>query len=324
MRLRVLKSRIELEMVRLESNGQPVTAMQLIYLTNSAASASFTIVDALQEFLKAKEKTIGKTNGIDQATYYSLKNRVANVTRFLQQTKQLHIQAKDTDQRLCDKLLQWLMFEKSCTSREFCGKHIIVLKSALKQAVLDNNLEKNPIAFVSPPKDPIKPVISLETTELKRLETCILTPSLSRVRDLFLFQVYTGLSFSDAQKVSAADIYEKNGLRWIRVNREKTGTLSIVPIFPEAEAILRRYQGIVPQISNQKFNLYLKALAMVAGIDKNITSHVARKTFACISLERGVSMESVSAMLGHSSMRTTQRHYGRVTEGRLSKELRVG
>jgi site-specific recombinase XerD len=137
------------------------------------------------------------------------------------------------------------------------------------------------------------------------------------VRDAFLFCCYTGLSFIDVRELTKSEIRQgENGEAWIIKNRHKTDVASHVPLLPIAEEILNRYaehpqvedsDRVLPIASNQKMNAYLKEVADLCGIDKHLTFHIARHTFATtVTLNNGVPIESVSKMLGHTDIRTTQ------------------
>jgi len=154
---------------------------------------------------------------------------------------------------------------------------------------------------------------------------------LAQVRDVFVFCCYTGLSFADVQKLSRDDIQKGlDGEYWVKINRQKTGTQSQIPLLPEAKSIIERYKSeirsdirgkIFPISSNQKTNAYLKEIGDLCEITKNITFHMARHTFATtITLSNGVSIESVSSMLGHKSIRTTQ-IYAKVVREKVSQEM---
>ena len=113
---------------------------------------------------------------------------------------------------------------------------------------------------------------------------------------------------------------------WIKMKREKTSKELSIPLLPKAEVILNKYndEGFVfPRISNQRYNSYLKEIAGIVGIDKRITTHIARKTFAStVLLYNDVPMEIVSELLGHSSMKITQDSYGKIVERKISLEMR--
>lgn len=157
------------------------------------------------------------------------------------------------------------------------------------------------------------------------------TSRLEQVRDVFLFCCFTGLAYSDVKKLTRDHvIIGIDGERWIKVNRTKTDTRSSIPILPSAQAILDKYvnhpkcsvdKTLLPVSSNQKMNDYLKEIAAVCGIEKNITFHIARHSFATtVTLQNDVPIESVSKMLGHKSIRTTQ-HYAKVLDKKVSNDM---
>ncbi len=159
------------------------------------------------------------------------------------------------------------------------------------------------------------------------------TSRLDQVRDVFLFCCFTGLAYSDVKKLSKEHlILGIDGERWIKINRTKTDTRSSIPVLPMAQSILDKYANnpkcnnektLLPVSSNQKMNDYLKEIAAVCSIEKNITFHIARHSFATtITLQNDVPMESVSKMLGHKSMRTTQ-HYAKVLDKKVSSDMQL-
>ena len=140
-------------------------------------------------------------------------------------------------------------------------------------------------------------------------------------RDMFLFSCYTGLSYTDVYHLTAEHIIHESGMNWIRKARIKTGNLCHIPLLPEASAIIERYRGIhtrafrheppkgylLPIPGCDTVNIHLKKIARLCGIQKTLTFHMARHTFASqMTLSEGVSIESVSKMLGHSQIKTTQ------------------
>ena len=167
----------------------------------------------------------------------------------------------------------------------------------------------------------------------KIIQKDIVIGRLKQVRDMFLFQCYTGLSFIDVKNLKRSAIVSgDDGKPWIKTFREKTKTAVNVPLFQAALRIIESYANhpdciknntVLPVISNQKVNAYLKELADICGIDKNISSHLARHTFATtVTLLNGVSLESVSDMLGHKNIATTK-IYARMMSDRVSREMEV-
>jgi len=154
---------------------------------------------------------------------------------------------------------------------------------------------------------------------------------LQYVKDLFVFSCFTGLSYADVMKLSPRNIRTGiNDMNWIITQREKTSTSVQVPILSEAQKLIDKYKNhprsvskgtIFPNISNQKLNSYLKEIADLCGIDKHLTFHVARHTFATtVTLTNGVPIESVSKMLGHADLKTTQ-IYAKVVEKKISNDM---
>ena len=161
----------------------------------------------------------------------------------------------------------------------------------------------------------------LTEQELYKMETCeINSQPIYRVRDLFLFQCYTGFSYSDFAKFDfERDVENRNGKYIIADRRKKTNEDYYIVLLSPAMKILKKYNFKLPVISNQQYNIMLKVAAQYAKINKRITTHVARHTFAVFALNNGVSMEVVAKMLGHSNIKTTQ-IYAKV----LNREVEKG
>ena len=152
---------------------------------------------------------------------------------------------------------------------------------------------------------------------------------LEQVRDVFVFCCFTGLSYIDVKNLKNEHIQKAfDGTFWIRKKREKTGVQSDVLMLKIAKLILDKYKGksgdgyVLPVISNQNINGYLKEIADVCDIEKNLTFHVARHTFATtVTLAKGVPLETVSKMLGHTSLKTTQ-IYARITDQKIGHDMK--
>ncbi|HAR39392.1 MAG: recombinase [Bacteroidetes bacterium GWD2_45_23] len=159
------------------------------------------------------------------------------------------------------------------------------------------------------------------------------TDRLNQVKDIFLFSCFTGLAYVDVKKLSRKNIgFGVDGERWIFINRTKTDTRSNIPLLPIASSILKKYEDhpqvvnqekLLPILSNQKMNSYLKEIADVCEINKELTFHIARHTFATtVTLSNGVPIESVSKMLGHKNLKTTQ-HYAKILDLKVSVDMRI-
>ena len=154
---------------------------------------------------------------------------------------------------------------------------------------------------------------------------------LGQVRDIFLFSYFTGLAYVDIKKLKRTEIaIGIDGEKWIFTNRQKTETASRIPLLPSSLRIMEKYNSrvqcinedrLLPVLSNQKMNAYLKEIADVCNINKNFTFHIARHTFATtVTLNNDVPIETISKMLGHKNLRTTQ-HYAKILDMKVSEDI---
>jgi len=170
-----------------------------------------------------------------------------------------------------------------------------------------------------------KEIVFLTTEELKRLENSdFKIERLNQIKDCFVFCCYTGLAFKEMANLKHNNIVLGiDGLDWIKIKRQKTNSVVSIPLLPKAKVIMEKYYHILPVVSNQRFNGYLKEIAHLSGINKNLTHHIARKTFATtVLLYNDVPMEIVSKLLGHSRMGITQAYYGKIIEEKVSTAIR--
>ena len=207
------------------------------------------------------------------------------------------------------------------------------LRRILNLAISLDYIDKNPYSkFKVGLEETHREILSME--ELKRLEDKnIQIERLSVVRDIFIFACYTGLSFSDIAKLNKIHLQQgTDGKEWIIIDRSKTNNRCRIPILPKVREILKRYEDypkisnkdvLLPVLTNQKMNSYLKELGDICDINKNITMHIARHTFATsVTLSNGVPIETVSKILGHTSLKTTQ-IYAKVLDKKISEDMEV-
>lgn len=138
------------------------------------------------------------------------------------------------------------------------------------------------------------------------MEAKIPTESLESIRDLFVFQCFTGIAYADLKLFDFSKVEERNGKYILHDTRWKSGEDFYIVLLSPAVNILKKYNFRLNVVSNQKYNLYLKVIATAAGIDHPITSHMARHTFAVYCLNHGVSIEILAKMMGHTDIKTTQ------------------
>jgi integrase/recombinase XerD len=208
------------------------------------------------------------------------------------------------------------------------NKAIQRFRKVLQYSISQDYLDKDPFGIYKPLKVK-KEVIYLSALELSNLEKQTFSQiRLSNVQDLFIFCCYTGLAFNEMAHLEKQHIQIGfDGINWIKMKREKTQRLISIPILPKAQEIILKYSSernrIFPPISNQKFNSYLKEIADITGIEKRLTHHIARKTFAStVLLYNDVPMEIVSELLGHSNMTITQESYGKIVQKKVSEAIK--
>jgi integrase len=191
------------------------------------------------------------------------------------------------------------------------------LNSFILDAIDEGYLKRNPYKWININKSKQTKGIErcLSPEEFIKIKTAKLsTESLERVRDLFIFQVYTCLSYSDLKEFDSKMVQEVKGVNTYVGKRHKTDITFTIPLLSPALDILHKYDGKLPVISNVKYNLYLKAVAQAAEIDKPISSHWARHTGATLLLNEGVPMQIVSKICGHSSTKITEQVYAKLLD----------
>lgn len=240
------------------------------------------------------------------------------------------IPIKDIDYKFIEGFAFFLKSEKSCANNTTL-KYIRNFKKVMRIAQAHNYISKDPFINWKMKKKIVNREF-LSEDEIKRMaEKDFEMDRLNQVRDIFIFACFTGLAYIDVQKLTHDDILLGiDGSKWIKIKRTKTDTPSSIPILPEAERILKKYADypqkeivnkLLPVASNQKVNAYLKEIAVGCKIKKTLTFHLARHTFATtVTLSRGVPIETVSKMLGHTNLSTTQ-HYAKVLDLKISRDM---
>lgn len=208
-------------------------------------------------------------------------------------------------------------------------KYCLNLKKVINLCVLSGLIAANPFTnYKTVYKDTQQ--IYLEETEIRRIENARYFKSNHLLtRDLFLFQCYTGLAYTDLITLKNADIItDIDNRQWIIKRRQKSGITCTIPLLPRALEILGKYKnvkhskaGIFPYYSIQKYNVYLTELGDLIGIEKKLSSHVGRRTFGNLALSRGISLNVISKILGHSNTIITQRIYAITTQNIISNEI---
>ena len=226
----------------------------------------------------------------------------------------------------------YLRTERKCANNT-AVKYIKNFHKIINICLANGWLTKDPFANY---KSKVKEVTREFLTELEiksLMEKEFVSERLELVRDIFVFSCFTGLAYIDVKQLSNDNIVLGiDGDKWINKNRQKTDTNSKIPLLPTAQYIVNKYDNhpvcknkgnLLPILSNQKMNAYLKEIATVCGINKELTFHIARHTFATtVTLSNGVPIETVSKMLGHTNLKTTQ-HYAKILDKKISEDMQV-
>ena len=226
----------------------------------------------------------------------------------------------------------YLRSERKCANNT-AVKYIKNFHKIINQCMANGWLNKDPFSNY---KAKVKDVVRVYLTE-EEIQTIInkdfKIERVAMVRDIFVFSCFTGLAYIDVKQLTKNNIsLGIDGDKWIFKNRQKTDTTSKIPLLPMAQEIINKYENhpicinedrLLPILSNQKMNAYLKEIADLCEINKDLTFHIARHTFATtITLSNGVPLETVSKMLGHTSLKTTQ-HYAKILDKKISEDMMI-
>ena len=226
----------------------------------------------------------------------------------------------------------YLRSERKCANNSTV-KYMKNFKKIILMCIDNGWLDKDPFIKYKPK---VK-VVARDYLTKEELETMALKTysslRIEQVKDIFIFCCYTGLAYIDVKQLKRSEIVKGiDGQQWIFTTRQKTDTASRIPLLTQPLEIILKYEHhpecadqdkVLPVLSNQKMNSYLKEIADVCGINKELTFHIARHTFATsVTLANGVSIESVSKMLGHKNMRTTQ-HYAKILDSKVSEDMQL-
>ncbi|NQZ43293.1 MAG: site-specific integrase [Flavobacteriaceae bacterium] len=283
------------------------------------------IIKYFKDFLTKIKKLIGKD--IQWATWNKYENSCRHVESFIKS------KYKKNDLPLKELKLQFLhdlefhLKTKANLNQTTCNKVIQRFRKPIRTAVSEGILDKDPFMLYKT-KHVKKRVVFLNAEELRLLEDFkFVQPRLELVKDLFVFSCYTGLPYGELMELEKKHIVINfDGELWIVMKRKKTEKKLSIPLLPKALKLIEKYQGssemIFPRFSNQKINSYLKEIAFIVGIEKRITHHTARKTFAStVLLYNDVPMEIVSRLLGHSSLKITESYYGKIVDKTVSQQI---
>lgn len=329
--LELLQSKIYEAQRDLLSAGFEVTASSIRNKIHGKEERQKTIREVYQYHNKQFAELVGKE--FAPGTLKKFKTAFASLEAFIQwkfHTTDLPIKALNFQ-----FITDYEFYLKSVRSLQHNSAMGIIkkLKKIVRQCVANDWLDKDPFMSYKVKIRETNRNFLTESELQVIMEKELVVERLVHVRDIFVFSCFTGLAYSDVEKLTPPDITTGiDGEKWIFTTRTKTDTPSRIPLLPAALLIIEKYNNspklvntgkLLPVPTNQRLNSYLKELAAVCGITKELTFHCARHTFATtVTLSNGVPIETVSKMLGHKTIRTTQ-HYAKILDKKVSTDMKV-
>ena len=325
MRAKVLQVHRELEI-----DGKRITAFAIRDKLYGRDESTKTLIEVYTEHNKRCRALVGKDFSISTVDKFdtSLKTLKDYIEH---RTKHRDILLKDIDRTFIEDFEFFLKTTRNMQHNSAI-KHLKNLKKIIRIALANDWINKDPFLGIQF-KHEEKNIEFLSQDELERIMDKEFTVNrLDIVRDIFVFCCFTGLAFIDVKQLQPSHlIKDKDDALWIRKNRQKTGNICNIPVLSVAKEIIEKYKEhpdcirkdvLLPVLSNQNMNAYLKEIATLCGITKKLTTHVARHTCATIvMLANNVSMENVAKILGHSSTKMTQ-HYAKVLDSSIMRDMK--
>jgi len=324
-RMRIMQIYREMEFDNVEINAKKIIDQ---YLGRNEKPA-IMLLDVFREHNERCHKLAGKDMAPATVERYetSLKH-TANFMQFSYGKEDIPI--ADVNHKFIKDYEFYLKTERNC-SHNSATKYLKNFKKIIRIALANEYITKDPFVNIRFTLDEVERDF-LEDSEIQRIiDKPISIGRLANVRDIFVFQCMTGLSYSDVKGLKKEHIAtDNNGKQWIRKKRQKTNNMCNIPLLDVAQQIMDKYRNhpecirkgiLLPVPCNQKLNAYLKELADICGIEKQISSHTGRHSYATsVCLANGVSIENVAKMLGHSDTKMT-RHYAKVLDKSIMRDM---
>lgn len=317
--LKSLKSRIYSIETLLLNKGLDVSVEAILdVFRNGEQERSITLMQLFDIHYQHEERRV-KQQLITESTLTKHKVTRDYISRYLRlELKKNDILLKDITPSFIEKLFIFLL---ESISNNTAVQKMKQLKRILRYAVDEDYIRVSPFKLtLKKEKKEIQPLTVNEVNVIRKKKIDI--ERLSKIRDLFVFECYTGLAFTDLMALDGKDFHvDGSGNKWIIKKRHKTNVVATIPLLPIALEILEKYDYHLPRLSNVKYNAYLKELGDICGLKKNLHSHLARHTWATLLLNSGMDMVSVSKCLGHANSKITESTYAKVQPEKLLEKV---
>lgn len=326
--LDMLQNQVYAARTHLIDRGKIVTALALRNIVSGEDQRQWMLMVLFKAHNGDLKELIGK--GAAKGTHTNFETSYKHTQTFLKGIYKIEdINIRSLDLEFIKKLYHWYRTFKKLNHNSAL-KNIANMKKIVLDCVDNGWLVADPFAKFEMTRDEVETVYLTKEQVQAIANEPIHNQRLSRVRDLFIFSCFTGLSFIDMKQLKRSEVFTTNGELRIYKNRQKTGTPAVIPLLPIAKGILKKYEEdvyceikdlLLPVLSNQKYNSYLKELADRCDIGVELSSKMARNTFATtITLANNVPMETISKMMGHKSLRQTQ-HYAKVLAVKVTEDM---
>jgi site-specific recombinase XerD len=308
----------------MQENGNSVTAEKVKNAFLGIEIRQQNLLELFDRHNKERKLLIGKT--VSASTYEKYRITRSHLAGFIRERHSLaDISLKQIDHRfICDFEI-FMLASRGCAENTV-AKYMQIFKHVIIIAIKYKWIYKNPFSDYSVHvKKTDRGYLTQDEIELLMSRT-FETKCLERVRDVFVFCCFTGLSYIDVKTLASENIRTAfDGKQWITGKRGKTDESYSVPLLDIPKMILEKYKNtsderLLPVISNNTTNVYLKKIGELCGMKKKLTFHLSRHTFATLTLSKGVSLESVSKMLGHTNIQTTL-IYARITDEKIGNDM---
>jgi site-specific recombinase XerD len=324
-----IKNKIYKYYQELIEQNKPISAKALKNAYLGIGEKEMMLIEVFKNHNNQIKKLVGKEYAVNTLKRYE--TTIRHVQFFISSHYNIDdISLKQLNHEFVTGFEFYLKSKRNCNHNSTM-LYIKSLKKIIGIAIANNWINKDPFRnFKARSKETEREFLS-EVEIQAMIDKRLPILRLDQVRDIFIFCCYTGLAYSDVKKLTSSNLIKGiDGEMWLKFKRTKTDTRSNIPLLPTPLQILEKYKintnsenyKLLPVLSNQKMNAYLKEIADLCGITKNLTFHLARHTFATtVTLTNGVPIESVSKMLGHKSLKTTQ-HYAKVLDRRVSDDMK--
>ncbi len=315
-------AKLELELLQ---RGYIITSDLLrdAYFNNVESIQTKTLIQIYEDYLKGLEKIVG--NGISKSTYYCYTHSFRLVKEYIKkQYNREDMFLLELNYSFIDNFNIFLKTEHN-QKINTTVKHLKCLKRVTNIAIANKFLLYDPFLNYKLERETVEKAFLTEEEIRRIINKDFAIPRLGRVRDIFIFSCFTGLSYGDVKTLDESHfVNDEEGRVWIKKNRVKTGVLSRIPLLPIPKLILEKYKGgvkLLPVIDISSTDAYLKEIADLCGISKRVSFHTARFTFATtVTLTNRISLEVVSKMMGHTNTRMTS-HYAKIIDNYIGEEM---